>query len=127
MKIWNFEGNGNNYISEVYEILKKYSDGLNTSQSVLISNIDVIINDNSEAVYLMRLDNGYSLMSCLVKFDGTVNLEINYYKEKGNYILKIGEIEPFLDEVIKSNKMGSLLSFLMRVKEKSEKNTIFRY
>lgn len=121
MKIWNFEGNGENYISDVSKILKKYSDGFNESQKALTARIDARVNDKSEAVFSLNLDNGFNLITCTVKFDGYVKLEINYYRDKIKETLKIGEIETLLDEVIKSDKMASLISHLIYIKKSADR------
>lgn len=113
-KIWDFEGNGENYIGDFYKIFKEYSIGLNNSQDVIESNIDVRINRNSEAVFTI-ISEGFNLIEATVKFDGKVNIKVNSLTKIESKSLKIEDVEDYLDMVIKSKEMGSLISHLMRV------------
>jgi hypothetical protein len=116
-KIWNFEDNGETHIPDVIGLMKEYVSGFNESQKLIEAHIDASINDRSEAVIRMILDSGYVLISCTIGFDGFVEVSINYYPLMKSVRMEIRKLEEYLDKVIQSKEMGSVISHLMRVKE----------
>lgn len=115
-KIWDFEGNGTDYITDVYNLLKKYRDGLNSQQDTLRASIDIDITVNSEALLTFKF--GYTtIFEVITHYSGNLDLTISYYMKKENFKLNVSELESKLDSVVKSKEMGSVIAYLIKLEK----------
>lgn len=115
-KIWDFEGNGTDHITDVYNLLKKYKDGLNSQQDTLRASIDISITENSEALLTFRF--GYTtIFEVITHYTGNLNLTVSYYMDKQKFSLNVSDLENKLDSITKSEKMGSVISYLIKVEK----------
>lgn len=115
-KIWDFEGNGTNYVGDVYDLLKKYRDGLNKQQDVLKATIDTRITADSEALLIFYI--GYvTIFEVIVHYTGDVSLKVNYYNKQESLKLNIDNLEDKLDSIVSSEEMGSVVSYLIKIEK----------
>jgi len=115
-KIWNFDGNGTDYITDVHKLLKKYRDGLNSQQDILRASIDISITRNSEALLTFKF--GYTtIFEVITHYTGNLDLTVSYYMKKENFKLNVSELENKLDSITKSEEMGSVIAHLIKVEK----------
>jgi len=119
-KIWDFDGNGKDYVTDVSKLLFEYKDGLNKQQKELEANIDYSINSDGEAIIKLYVSGSNirhrDIFIVEVKFNGLFDLTIHYYdlvKEEKSLTLK--DLECVLDDVVKSEKMGLLIAHLIKI------------
>jgi hypothetical protein len=122
-KIWNFEGNGTNYISDVYKILQEYKSGLE-SQCILSVNIEVSMTKRSNARYRFLVGRyNTPIFDLVVKHSGDIDMEISYYMKKNKTSTSVEKLESVLDGIINSEQMGSLIGYLIKLEQiKNETN-----
>lgn len=123
-KIWNIDGIDKNYITDVNKILKEYATGLNSSQKTLNADIDVSMTYGTQVIFKLYIKNNINvdLFTVILDFDGRVNLSINYYNEVEKHnLISIDDMEKILDTTIKSEKMGYVILYLMRIVNINEK------
>jgi len=112
-KLWDFPTNGTNYIGEVHQLMKKYAEGLNNQQKDITANIDVSIDNKTNAVVTLNILYT-SIFKVTVKFDGKIVLVTNYYGHvKKDKLKDINELEKKIDSIIKSNDMGMVIRHLI--------------
>lgn len=123
-KIWNIDGINKDYITDVNKILKEYATGLNSSQKTLNADIDVSMTYGPQVIFKLYIKNNINvdLFTVIVNFDGRVDLLINYYNEVERHdSISIDDMEKILDTTIKSEKMGYVILYLIRIVNINEK------
>lgn len=117
-KVWNIDGINKDYITDVNKILKEYATGLNSSQKTLNADIDVSMTYGPQVIFKLYIKNNINvdLFTVIVNFDGRVDLLINYYNEVERHdSISIDDMEKILDTTIKSEKMGYVILYLIRI------------
>lgn len=123
-KVWNIDGINKDYITDVNKILKEYATGLNSSQKTLNADIDVSMTYGPQVIFKLYIKNNINvdLFTVIVNFDGRVDLLINYYNEVERHdSISIDDMEKILDTTIKSEKMGYVILYLIRIVNINEK------
>lgn len=120
-KLWDFDGNGENYIHDVRLILSEYSDSLNKQQDTIVASIKVDVNYDSNAEFTLNINDKLGLreqkvFTVVVFPNGMVRVTTHYYGNcdfVGN--VKIEELDSLLEKKIKEKEMGTFLSYYMSI------------
>jgi phosphoenolpyruvate carboxylase len=115
-KIWDFEGNGTDYITDVYKLLEKYKDGINNQQDTLIASIDISITRNSEALLTFKFGL-VTIFEIITHYTGNLDLIVSYYNRKESFSININDLETKLDSVVKSKEMGTVIAYLIKLEK----------
>lgn len=115
-KIWDFEGNDTDYITDVHKLLKKYRDGLNNQQDTLKATIDINITANSEALLTFKF--GYvNIFEIVIHYTGSLDLIVSYYNKKENFSINTNDLENKLDSIVRSREMGTVIAYLIKLEK----------
>lgn len=124
-KIWNFVDDIS-HNDDVSKLLAQYATSLNKQQSSIEAIVDIGIDYSGQAVfklyvgYIQSNGTGYSpkssdIFTIKVKFNGNVELTIHYYDRNETSEISFDKLETTLDSVIKSEEMGSLINYIIRI------------
>lgn len=119
-KVWSFDTDETNYVSEVNTLFKKYQEGLNKSQDFLKARLDWSIDEMANAILTLSVSSQSipqrDIFTANIRCDGLVDLAVHYYTtNKFHRSLTIKQLEQLLDEVVKSKEMGSVISYFIKV------------
>lgn len=124
-KVWNIEGYGNDYVSDVYKKIREYSDGLNKSQEYIKSDISININyDSNVEIKLFVITPRCEIFKVEVESSGDLNLCLSGLRNiKRHSLIKPDELYQILDETIASDEMGSVIGHLIEVSKHNLEGT----
>lgn len=126
-KLWDFVGNGKDYVSDYMKLLKEYKDSLNEQQGYLICKLDLELSINSDFLIKVNVSdklytNVNTIFTIVVKPNGLSDLYTHYYNKRDEIKNNdIKTLESKLDEKIKSKELGSLLSFYISLAKGKER------
>ena len=118
-KIWQFEDNGID-MKEIYNLMMKYSRGLNSQQHSIRSSVDVNVNYNADAEFTLKIDcksnEKISIFKATTGLDGSIYLD-TYFNTGQERItgLTMTTLEELLDERVKDNRIGAIISYYISV------------
>jgi hypothetical protein len=119
-KIWSITGGSE--VTEVMELMMKYSDGLNASQDVLKSTLDVQVEPNGDPVFSI-LANGHPIASVRLVMNYSYSkfcmvLKLNHFRQREENCFSLESLENTMDDAIAGDKMGSYVAHLMAVESR---------
>ena len=119
-KIWSITGGSE--VTKVMDLMIKYSDGLNSSQDVIKSNVEVSMETNGDPVFSI-LANGHLIASVRVVLNYSYSgfcmvLKLNHFKKREQNCFSFESLENTMDDAIAGDEMGSYVAHLMAVKSR---------
>jgi hypothetical protein len=122
-KIWLIPTEDDSQVTKVMELMRKYSDGLNSSQDLLKSSVDAFMDTTGDPVFSITA-NGHLIASVRLGMNYShsqfcIILKLNHFKKVEQTYFSIEQLEKAMDDAIAGHEMGSYVAHLMAVEART--------